>query len=83
MDAPGKVKPDSVVRFDVYIKNTGNVPATIEPVLTINSSRSTTKIPGVPLELIEGEEKTAKLYWDAPEEGTYTAVVSAAFGGKR
>ncbi len=29
-----------------------------------------------------GEEKTAKLYWDAQEEGTYTAVVSIACGGK-
>ena len=82
MDAPGKVKPDSTVRFDVSIKNTGNIPATASPVLIISKGTDTTEIPGVPLELSVGEEKTAKLYWDAQEEGTYTAVVSIACGGK-
>lgn len=82
MDAPGKAKPDSAVRFDVSIKNTGNIPATASPTLIISKGTDTTEIPGVPLELSVGEEKTAKLYWDAQEEGTYTAVVSIACGGK-
>jgi hypothetical protein len=82
MDAPSKAKPDSAVRFDVSIKNTGNIPATASPTLIISRGADTTEIPGVPLELNVGEEKTAKLYWDAQEEGTYTAVVSIACGGK-
>lgn len=82
MDAPGKAKPDSAVRFDVSIKNTGNIPATASPTLIISKGADTTEIPGVPLELNVGEEKIAKLYWDAQEEGTYTAVVSIACGGK-
>ena len=82
IDAPSKAKPDSAVRFDVSIKNTGNIPATASPTLIISKGTDTTEIPGVPLELSVGEEKTAKLYWDAQEEGTYTAVVSIACGGK-
>lgn len=82
IDAPGKVKPNSAVRFDVSIKNTGNIPATASPTLLISKGADTTKIPGVPIELSVGEEKTVKLYWDAQEEGTYTAVIAVACAAK-
>ena len=81
IDAPGSVKPDSVVKFDISIKNTGNVPAIATPTLLISSDSGTTEIPGVPVELEMDEETTIKLYWDALEKGTYTAVVSIACGG--
>lgn len=81
VNVPGKVKPDSVVKFDISIKNTGNVPAIATPTLLISSDAGTTEIPGVPVELEVDEETTIKMYWDALEKGTYTAVVSIACGG--
>ncbi len=81
VDALGSVKPNSVVKFDISIKNTGNVPAIATPTLLISSDTGTTEIPGVPVELEVDEETTIKMYWDAPEKGTYTAVVSIACGG--
>jgi len=80
VNVPGKMKPDSVVKFDISIKNTGNVPAIATPILLISSHTSTTEIPGVPVELEVDEETTIKMYWDAQEAGTYTAVVSIACG---
>jgi hypothetical protein len=81
VDAPARVKPDSVVKFDISIKNTGNVPAIATPTLLISNKAGTTEIPGVPVELEVGEGTTTKLYWDAQEDGTYTAVVSIVCGG--
>lgn len=79
--APKRVEPDSTVRLDVTLKNTGNVPATASPTLTVSKGAETiATIPGVAIELSVDEEKTAKLYWDAQEKGTYTAVVAVTCG---
>jgi len=81
VDVPERVKPGSVAKFDVLIKNTGNVPATASPTLTVSKGAETVAtIPGVPLELSVDDEKTVKLYWEAQEKGTYTAVVTATCG---
>ncbi|NQE44592.1 hypothetical protein C5S31_01045 [ANME-1 cluster archaeon GoMg2] len=81
VDAPERVKPGSVVKFDVLIKNTGNVPATASPTLTVSkSAEAVATIPGVPIELSVDEEKTVKLYWEAQEKGLYTAVVAVTCG---
>ena len=81
INVPDRVKPDSVVKFDISIKNTGNVPAIATPTLLISSDSGTTEIPGVPVELEVDEETNIKMYWDAQKDGTYTAVVSIACGG--
>ncbi|HID19444.1 MAG TPA: hypothetical protein EYP28_00665 [Methanophagales archaeon] len=79
--APERVDPGSVAKFDVSIKNTGNIPTTASPTLTVSKGTETVAtIPGVPVELNVDEEKTAKLYWDAQEKGTYTAVVAVTCG---
>jgi uncharacterized membrane protein len=79
--APKRVEPDSTVRLDVALKNTGNIPTTASPTLTISKgAEAVATIPGVAMELKVDEEKTAKLYWDAQEEGTYTAVVTVTCG---
>jgi hypothetical protein len=79
--APKRVAPDSVAKFDVAIKNTGNIPTTASPTLTVSKGAETVAtIPGVPIELGVDEEETAKLYWDAHEKGTYTAVVAVTCG---
>ena len=79
--APKRVEPGSVAKFDVAIKNTGNIYTTAIPILTISKGTETVAtIPGVAIELKVDEEKTAKLYWDAQEEGTYTAVVAVTCG---
>jgi uncharacterized membrane protein len=78
---PKRVEPGSAAKFDVAIKNTGNIPTTASPALTISKGTETVAtIPGVAIELSVDEEKTAKLYWDAQEEGTYTAVVAVTCG---
>jgi hypothetical protein len=75
-EAPSRVESGSVAKFDVSIKNTGNVPTTAEPVLTIyKGSETADSIHGAAVELDVEEEEIAKLYWDAEEDGTYTAVV--------
>jgi len=79
--APGSVEPGSTVKFEISIKNTGNVPAIATPTLLISSDSDTTEIPGVPIELEVDEERTIKMYWDALEKGTYTAVISITCGG--
>ncbi|MBU4374332.1 MAG: hypothetical protein KJ714_07845 [Euryarchaeota archaeon] len=48
----------------------------------LNNDDKVNVIEGALVGLSVGEEKTARLYWDAQEEGTYTAVVSVACGGK-
>jgi hypothetical protein len=79
--APKRVAPGSAAKFDVALKNTGNIPTTASPALTISKGAETVAtIPGVAMELSVDEEKTAKLYWDAQEEGTYTAVVAVTCG---
>ena len=79
--APKRVEPGSAAKFDVAIKNTGNIPTTASPTLTVSKGAETVAtIPGVAIELKVEEEKTAKLYWDAQEEGTYTAVVAVTCG---
>ncbi|MCK4735361.1 MAG: hypothetical protein KAT65_23110 [Methanophagales archaeon] len=79
--APKRVEPGSAAKFDVAIKNTGNIYTTATPTLTISKGTETVAtIPGVAMELKVDEEKTAKLYWDAQEEGTYTAVVAVTCG---
>ena len=79
--APKRVEPGSAAKFDVAIKNTGNIYTTASPTLTISKGAETVAtIPGVAMELKVDEEKTAKLYWDAQEEGTYTAVVAVTCG---
>jgi len=79
--APKRVNPGSVAKFDVSIKNTGNVPATASPTLTISkAAEPVATIPGVPIELSVDEEKTVKLYWEAQEKGLYTAVVAVTCG---
>ena len=81
--APKRVEPDSTVRLDVAIKNTGNIPTTASPSLSISKGAETiATIPGVAIELKVDEEKTAKLYWDAQEKGTYTAVVAVTCSEK-
>lgn len=81
VDAPKRVKPGSVVKFDVLIKNTGNVPTTASPTLTISkAAEPAATIPSVPIELSVDEEKTVKLYWEAQEKGLYTAVVAVTCG---
>ncbi|MCK4735772.1 MAG: hypothetical protein KAT65_25180 [Methanophagales archaeon] len=81
--APKRVEPSSTAKFDVSIKNTGNIPVTASPTLTVSKSTETiATIPGVAIELSVDEEKTAKLYWDAQEKGTYTAVVAVTCGEK-
>ena len=81
--APKRVEPGSAAKFDVAIKNTGNIPTTASPSLTISKGAETVAtIPGMPIELGVDEEKTAKLYWDAQEKGTYTAVVAVTCGEK-
>ncbi|MCK4734768.1 MAG: hypothetical protein KAT65_20105 [Methanophagales archaeon] len=78
---PKRVERGSTAKFDVSIKNTGNVPTTVSPALTVSKDAETVAtIPGVPVELSVDEEKTAKLYWDAQEKGTYTAVVAVTCG---
>jgi len=82
-DAPKRVKPGSVAKIEILIKNTGNVPATASPTLTVSKGEETVAtIPGVPLELSVDEEKTVKLYWEAQEQGLgfYTAVVAVTCG---
>jgi uncharacterized membrane protein len=80
-DAPKRVDPGSVAKFNVLIKNTGNVPATASPTLTVSKAAETiATIPSVPIELSVDEEKTVKLYWEAPETGLYTAVVAVTCG---
>lgn len=82
--APKRVEPGSVAKFDVSIKNIGNVPTTASPTLTVSKGAETVAtIPGVAIELKVEEEKTAKLYWDAHEKGTYTAVVAVTCGETR
>ncbi len=82
--APKRVAPGSAAKFDVALKNTGNIPTTASPALTISKGAETVAtIPGVAMELKVNEEKTAKLYWDAQEEGTYTAVVAVTCGETR
>ena len=79
--APKRVEPGSAAKFDVAIKNTGNIYTTASPALTVSKGFGTVaNIPGMPIELSVDEEKTAKLYWDAQEEGTYTAVVAVTCG---
>lgn len=79
--APKRVAPGSAAKFDVSIKNTGNIPTTASPTLTVSRGAETVAtIPGVAMELKVDEEKTAKLYWDAQAEGTYTAVVAVTCG---
>jgi len=79
--APKRVEPCSAAKFDVTIKNTGNIYTTASPALTISKGAETVAtIPGVAMELSVDEEKTTKLYWDAQEEGTYTAVVAVTCG---
>jgi len=79
--APKRVEPGSAAKFDVAIKNTGNIPATASPTLTVSKGAETVAtVPGVAMELKVEDEKTAKLYWDAQEEGTYTAVVAVTCG---
>ena len=79
--APKRVEPGSTAKFGVAIKNTGNIPTTASPALTISKGAETVAtIPGVAIELSVDEEKTAKLYWDAQEEGTYTAVAAVTCG---
>ena len=79
--APKRVEPGSAAKFDVTIKNTGNIYTTASPTLTVSKGAETVAtIPGLPVELSVDEEKTAKLYWDAQEEGTYTAVVAVTCG---
>ena len=81
VDVPKRVKPGSVAKFDVQIKNTGNVPATASPTLTISKgAEAVATIPGVPVELSVDEEKTVKLYGEAQEKGFYTAVVAVTCG---
>lgn len=81
VDAPERVKPGSVAKIEIQIKNTGNVPATASPTLTVNKGAEiVATIPGVPLELSVDEEKTVKLYWEAQEKGLYTAVVAVTCG---
>jgi uncharacterized membrane protein len=82
--APKRVEPGSVAKFDVSIKNIGNVPTTASPTLTVSKGAETVAtIPGVAIELKVEEEKTAKLYWDAHEKGTYTVVVAVTCGETR
>jgi hypothetical protein len=77
IEAPNHVESGSVAKFDVSITNTGNVPTTAEPVLTIYKGTETAdSIHGAAVELEVEEEEIAKLYWDAEEDGTYTAVVT-------
>jgi hypothetical protein len=76
--APKRVKPDDVAKFDVSIKNTGNVPSTVNPALRISKGAETIDtLKGAPIELAVNDEDTVKLYWDTKGvlEGTYTAVV--------
>jgi len=81
VDAPKRVKPGSVAKFDVSVKNTGNVPATASPTLTVSKgAEPVATIPGVLIELSVDEEKTVKLYWEAQEKGLYTAVVAVTCG---
>jgi len=81
--APKRVAPGSAAKFDVAIKNTGNIYTTASPALTISKgAEAVATIPGVAMELKVDEEETAKLYWDAQEEGTYTAVVAVTCGDK-
>ena len=82
VDAPDSAKPGSTVKFEISIKNTGNVLATVTPTLVISSSEGSAEIPGLPVELEVDEEKTIKLYWDAPEDGSYSVVVSILCGEK-
>ncbi len=77
IETPSHVESGSVAKFDVSIKNTGNVPTTAEPVLTIYKGTETAdSIHGAAVELEVEEEEIAKLYWDAEVDGTYTAVVT-------
>jgi len=79
--APKRVAPGSTAKFDIALKNTGNIYTTASPALTVSKGAETVAtIPGVAIELSVDEEKTAKLYWDAQEEGTYTAVVAVTCG---
>ena len=79
--APKRVEPGSTARLDVSLKNTGNIYTTASPTLTVSKGAETVAtIPGVAIELSVDEEKTAKLYWDAQEKGTYTAVVAVTCG---
>lgn len=75
---PRRVKPDDVATFDVSIKNTGNVPSTVNPALSITRGTETIDtLKGAPTELAVNDEETIKLFWDTRDvpEGTYTAVV--------
>ena len=83
VDAPEQVKPGFVAKIEIQIKNTGNVPTTASPTLTVSKgAEAVATIPGVPIELSVDEEKTVKLYWESQEKGLglYTAVVSVTCG---
>jgi hypothetical protein len=83
LTAPKRASPGSATKFDVAIKNTGNIPTTASPTLTVSKGGDTVAtIPGLPVELSVDEEKTAKLYWDAQETGTYTVVAAVTCGEK-
>ena len=76
--APRRIKPDDIAKFDVSIKNTGNVPSTVNPALRISKGTETIDtLKGMPIELAVNDEDTVKLYWDTKGvlDGTYTAVV--------
>ena len=80
--APTHIDQGSVAKFAVMLKNTGNVPASASPLLTVQKGSDTVAtVPGVAIELGVGEEKTANLYWDAEDTGSYTALVTVTCGG--
>lgn len=80
--APPQVVQGSVAKFAVRLKNTGNVPASASPLLTIQQGSDTVAtVPGVALVLAVGEEKIANLYWDTEDTGRYTALVTVTCGG--
>lgn len=77
------VAPGDIAKFDIAVKNTGNIPTTaVTSLLITKGEANITTVPGAPMELSVDEEKTVKLFWDTEgvAEGEYTAVASVIAG---
>ncbi|RCV62793.1 hypothetical protein C5S53_17070 [Methanophagales archaeon] len=71
------VSRGDILKFDLVINNNGDVRTTAYPNVTVyKDGVKAEEIPGFPEELIVGEEKHVKLFWDTTdeEEGQYTAL---------
>lgn len=77
------VAPGDIAKFDIAVKNTGNIPTTaVTSLLITKGEANITTIPAAPMELNVDDEKSVKLFWDTEgvAEGEYSAVASVIAG---